>query len=99
MVAVPAATPVTTPVEEPTVATEVLVLNHVPPGTISLRVIVLPVATAELPVIGATGSTVKVTVAMAVPTIYVIVAVPADTPVTTPVDEPIVATAVLLLLQ
>jgi hypothetical protein len=50
MVAVPAATPVTTPVE-PTVATEVLLLLHVPPVTVSLKVVVDEVQTVAVPVI------------------------------------------------
>ena len=44
----PAVTPVTTP-EVPTVATEVLLLVHVPPLTVLERVIVRPVQTLEEP--------------------------------------------------
>lgn len=42
MVAVPGVTPVTTPELEPTVATPILPLTHVPPGVPLLRVTVLP---------------------------------------------------------
>jgi len=42
MVAVPPATPVTTPVPETTVATVVVLLDHVPPVVPSVNVIVDP---------------------------------------------------------
>lgn len=51
MVVTPAPTPVTTPVDEPMVATEVLLLLQVPPGVTSARVMVEPAQTAEGPVI------------------------------------------------
>ena len=92
--------PVTMADEEPTVATEVLLLLHVPPVTRSLNEVVPPAATVVLPDIGeGAGLTVKVIVVTAVPTIYVMVQVPAATPATIPVDEPTVAMEVLLLLQ
>ena len=50
MVDVPDDTPVTTPVEEPTVATLVLPLVHVPPLVISLKVVVNPAQTTAVPV-------------------------------------------------
>ena len=56
MVAVPPDTPLTTPVNAPTVATEVLLLLHAPQPVASLRVIVEPVHTTVGPVIAATGS-------------------------------------------
>jgi hypothetical protein len=99
MVAVPTATPVTIPVVEPTVATGVRLLSHVPPGEASLRVIVLPTPTVELPEIGGAALTVNVNVALLVPTVYEIVQTPAETPVTTPVVEPTVAIEVLLELH
>ena len=67
MVTVPGATPVTIPVVEPTVATDALLVSQMPPDTASLIEIVPPTATVVLPDIGASGLTVKVTVAMLVP--------------------------------
>lgn len=51
MVAVPEAMPVTTPVDAPTVATEGLLLLHVPPAVASANVTVDPIHTAVLPLI------------------------------------------------
>lgn len=52
---VPAATPVTIPVDEPTVATVVLLLLHVPdvivPTTVSMSVDVLPTHAPSVPCI------------------------------------------------
>jgi hypothetical protein len=62
IVTVPAATPVTKPVEV-TVATDGLLLLHVPPGVASLSNVDAPTQVDELPVIGAMlldGVTVKV---------------------------------------
>jgi hypothetical protein len=98
IIAVPAATPVTTPVEL-MVATPVLLLLHVPPGVISDKLVVRPTQTLSVPVIAAGfGLTVMITVAIQ-PTgdVAVMVTVPAETPVTTPVDEPTVAIRVLFL--
>jgi hypothetical protein len=50
MVAVPADTPVTIPVDEPTVATRSLLLIHVPPDIALLKVVVNPVQTPLVPV-------------------------------------------------
>jgi hypothetical protein len=61
MVVVPAATPVTIPVEEPTVATGETVLAHVPPLVASVKVIEDPTHTVLLPVIAA-GAAVTVSV-------------------------------------
>lgn len=58
MVVMPAATPVTTPVDGFTVAMPGEVLDHVPPGVASFKVIVLPAHTAEGPEIGCSGFTV-----------------------------------------
>lgn len=52
MLHVPAVTPDTTPLPEPTVATDVLELVHVPPLTELLSVVVKPVPTVVIPVIG-----------------------------------------------
>ena len=52
MVGTPADTPVTTPVDEPTVAIAVLLLLQVPPVVASLIIIEEPVHTVVRPVIG-----------------------------------------------
>jgi hypothetical protein len=51
MTAVPALTPLTTPVDEPTVATAVAPLVQVPPDGEELSVVVEPVQTDAVPVI------------------------------------------------
>jgi hypothetical protein len=61
--AVPALTPDTTPVDDPTVATPVLPLTHVPPAGEELSVVVEPVQTEAAPVIAA-GCVFTVTVAV-----------------------------------
>jgi len=67
MIAVPAATPVTTPVLDPTDPIAVLLLLHVPPGVVELKTVVNPVQTVAVPVIAAgSGLTVMVIVAAAV---------------------------------
>jgi hypothetical protein len=50
MVEVPPDTPVTTPVDETTVATEVVLLPHVPPAGELARVVVEPTQTTAVPV-------------------------------------------------
>lgn len=95
----PAATPVTTPDVEPTVAIDALLVSHVPPETGSPNVIVPPTPTVVGPDMGASGLTVNVMVAILVPTMYVMVQVPAEIALTIPVEEPTIATEVLLLLQ
>jgi hypothetical protein len=102
MVLVPLVMPVTTPVEAPMVATAGVVLDHTPPGVALLRVPGVPTHTIPLPVIGAgAGVAITVTTAVTAPdaTLYVMVAVPAETPVTMPVDEPIDATDGVLDVQ
>jgi hypothetical protein len=89
MLAVPTDIPVTTP-PDVIVATEGLLLPQTPPAVMSVRV----VDDVMIPAIGA-GS--ALTVASLVATqpevsVYVIVVVPTDIPVTTPVDEPTRAT-------
>ena len=78
--------PVTTPVE-PTVATEGLDEDHVPPEIALESVMVLPTATddapAMVPAVGA-GTTVTVAVAMPLPVVYVMIEVPDVIPYTTP---------------
>ena len=61
-VAIPAAMPVALPI----VAIEVLELDHVPPVIASLKVAVAPVHTEVAPLIGETGLTVIVFVAVVV---------------------------------
>ena len=71
--ALPVATPVTTP-ELLTVATEVLLLLHVPPLTLSVNEVILPTDTVEVPVIvPADGAAFTITeaVALAVPQLLV----------------------------
>jgi hypothetical protein len=97
IVDVPAATPVTTPVLE-TVATPVLEDTHgLEAAAVAdpVKVVVKPTQADNVPVI--VGSALTVTIAVFIQPlefVYVIVEVPADTPVTTPVLET-VATAVL----
>ena len=105
MVAVPAATPVTTPVEALTVAMPVLPDVHVPPlAPFDVNVVVPPEQTACVPLsVPALDAAVTVTVRVAVEAahppaaaiVYVIVVVPAATPVTTPVELFTVAIDVL----
>ena len=65
IVGVPAATPVTTPVEPMTVAWLVVPLVHVPPPVAELSDVVLPTQTLAVPVMAA-GLALTVTVAVAV---------------------------------
>lgn len=105
---VPAATAVTSPVEASTVATAVLLLLHVPPAVpFVVKVDVAPVQSGVVPVIvpaltfGSTVMEMNVETGLPQPllTVYVISAVPAATPVTSPVEASTVAIAVLLLLH
>ena len=98
---VPGEIAVNNPVEETMEATNGLLLLHVPPVVLLARVVVSPTQSAVVPEIGAgSGLTVNgVVIKQPVDAVYVIVATPADSPVTTPVDESIEATAGLLLLH
>ena len=82
-------------------ATVVLLLVQVPPGAASLSPVTDPIQILVFPAIGP-GAPVTATVAVekqpVVNTLYVIMAMPTDTPVTTPEGD-IVATVVVLLLQ
>jgi hypothetical protein len=101
IVVLPAATPVTTPVEALIVAVAVFALVHTPPVVVLASVVVDAKQTDVVPVIAATtGSALIVTgvvTALVHPfefvNVYVMVAVPAVTPVTFPVIEFTVATA------
>jgi len=74
--------------------------DHVPPMDGFESVITLPAQTLSGPIDAVDGST-TVTVFVLLqptePTVYVMVVVPSETPVTTPVEEPIVATDGVLL--
>ena len=96
---VPALTPVTMPVEDPTTATAVLELLHVPPEVALLSDVLAPIQADRVPIMGAGNGAMVMTAVAKQPAgvVKVIVADPADTPVMIPVEEPIVAIAVLLL--
>lgn len=101
MVAIPAVTPVTIPVDDPTVAIPGALLVHVPPVTPSLSVVARPMHTCVTPVI-AVGTVFTVTVAVALQPaaiVYVIPAVPAVMPLTTPVVDPTLAMVVAPLVH
>jgi hypothetical protein len=100
MVAVPAETPTTMPVPDPTLATAPSLLLHVPPIVESFKVIVVYTHATLLPKI-ADGAPYTDTVVVTNPHKfeYVIVAVPGPTAETMPLTESIVAIAVSLLLQ
>ena len=105
IVAFPAVTPVTTPVDAFTVATAVLLLLHVPPLIpVLVNGVDKPVQTDAAPLkvpAFATGFTVTAWVAVDVPqpfeTVYFMVAMPEAMPETRPVTASTVATDVLLL--
>lgn len=100
-VSIPAATPITIPVVP--IDAFALLIHHVPPDAASVKVRVEPTHTVDNPVIVpalGSGFTVTNLVATAVPqlfvTVYEMIEVPADTPLTIPETEPIVAIAVLV---
>jgi hypothetical protein len=64
IVAVPEATPVTIPVDEPTVAIAPLLLLHAPPAVVSFKFSVDPTHTGLEPVIPVNGLTVIIVVVM-----------------------------------
>jgi hypothetical protein len=107
MVEFPAAIPVTAPVTAFTVATDGVRLFQVPPLLpLLVNVVADPAQTVVGPLIVpefGRGLTViaadEIEVPQVLVTVYFMVAVPAALPVTTPVLEFTVATAVLLLLQ
>ena len=93
--------PVTAPVDEPTAKTPApAVLLHVPPVTGLLNVVVAPMHRVVIPAMGARLFTVSVVVLIQ-PEVFakVISVVPVETLATMPELLPIVATAVLLLIQ
>lgn len=90
-VSAPPEIPVNIPVNAPIVPTAVILLLHVPPDKVSLKESVAPAHSAARPAM-ADGGVLTVTVFVAtqpVGKLYEIVAVPNDTGVTIPVDEPI----------
>ncbi len=101
IVVVPLLIAATVPVADPMVPTAVLLLIHVPPDVVFVNVVDDPSQRTNVPAIAAGF---ELTVAMVVllqpvASVYVIFDVPAVTPVRAAFDEPIVATAVVLLLQ
>lgn len=61
---VPELTPVTIPVDEPTVAIPVLLLLHMPPVAASDKVVVVPIQALVFPEIGSVGLTVTIAIAL-----------------------------------
>jgi len=99
MVTVPADTPVTIPEDEPTVAVEADPVDHTPPVTVLLNVIVAPAQTVLGPeMIPAVVATFMFLYTLHEPTVYVMVTDPEEMPVTIPVG-PTIAMAVELLDQ
>jgi hypothetical protein len=102
MVEVPGIMPVATPVDDPMVATLRLPLVHVPPVAASVSDVVKPVQMlSEPPIAGGAAFTVTsaVTLQPVADILYVMRDVPVAIPETTPVEVPIDATVVLLLLH
>lgn len=100
-VALPPATPVITPVVLPAVAIAVLLLLQVPPTVASVKVVVEPAHTTGVPAI-AEGAVLTDTTWLTLQpagNTYEITGVPAEIPLTTPLDDPAVAIAGSLLLQ
>ena len=97
----PFAIPVTVPVDEPTVAILVLLLVHTPPVGEELKVDDAPEHMDNTPLMAPGAAfTVTTLVAKQPPAnVYVIVAVPAATPDTTPDVELILAVPVALLVH
>src|SRR4051812_41154478 len=95
--------PVTTPVTACMVPTPAAAgsLLHIPPGIPFVRFTANPAQTVcEPPIAGGSVSTVITIVVMhPVGNVYVIIAVPADTPVTSPDARPATATDILPLVQ
>ena len=96
----PADTPVTVPVSEPTVATVVLVLVHDPPpaGSLSVTVSLAHTLAGPLIVVGERLTVIVVCALHPAGVVYAITVDPVVPPVTIPVG-PIVAIEVFTLLQ
>lgn len=67
IVVLPAPTPVTTPLEDPTVAMPVLLLLHVPPDVPSASAVAEPTHAVVVPVIACIGFTVTIAVMLQPP--------------------------------
>ena len=93
--------PVTMPEAEPIDATDGLALDQLPPVVAFDRVVVAPMVTKGALVIAAGDALMVIVVVLMhpLPSEYVMVAVPGDIPVTTPVAESTVAFAGLLVDQ
>ena len=101
MTELPPSSAVTAPEVEPIIATEPLLLLHVPAPDELVSVVVLPEQRVRVPEIAA-GNAITVTVRVAMQPsvdVKVIVVVPAAAPVTMPLDEPTSAIDVLALLH
>jgi hypothetical protein len=97
MVGVPTETPPTIPVG-PTVASALLLLVQLPPGTDALKVVRKPVHTLGVPdTAGCRLTVIGVVAGIQNPKEYVITGLPAETPVTIPEELPTVAKPTLLL--
>jgi hypothetical protein len=96
---VPAAIPDTTPVLELTVATPVVLLPHVPLLALDNDVVVVAQTLLVPLMVSGVAFTVSTLVTEQPEIVYVFATMPAATPVTIPVEAPIVATSVLLLLH
>lgn len=98
--AVPALTPLITPVVRAADAMEGAVLLQVPPGAALVSSVALPWHMVGVPPIGDIAFTVTVAVAMQpAGVVYLMIALPGPAPVTTPVDKPTVATPGDILLH
>lgn len=78
-------------------ATVVLPTLHVPPPGVATMVMVLPTHTDAGPLMPAAAITVNSRVTKLLPTVYVMVTVPAETPVTMPVEVTVAIAGLLLL--
>lgn len=99
MPAIPPAKPDTTPEVAPIVATDVAPLVQVPPGVTSVHVVVVPEQRLPAPDMAA-GAAVTDSVLVTMqpePNEYEMTVVPAVTPVTMPLSDPIVTLPVLLV--
>ena len=101
IVVVPPLTAATAPVADPTVAMAVLLLIQVPPVVLFVSVVEAPSQRTNVPAIAAGLELTVATVVRLHPvaSVYVMFDVPAATPVSVPLEEPIVATATSLLLH
>ena len=90
IIEVPVDTAVTTPDDEPIVATEVVPLAQVPAAGVLDNEVALPSQTVKEPVIevGNGFTVIVVVVRQPVGSVYVTTAIPEEMPVTTPVVEP-----------